>query len=100
MLAQAGCPRLWIDGSFVTDKPDPGDFDVCWDHTGVDRSRVDPILFRFDNDRALQKLKYRGEFFPNVVERTSGHLFRDFFQIDKASGGAKGIVELELGVFR
>ena len=89
-----------MDGSFVTDKPDPGDFDVCWDHNGVDRARVDPVLLTFDNDRALQKMKYRGEFFPNVVERSSGYLFRDFFQIHKSSGEAKGIVELDLGAFR
>lgn len=28
-LAQAGCRRLFLDGSFVTDKSWPGDYDAC-----------------------------------------------------------------------
>src|SRR5436305_161606 len=36
-LAVAGCTRLWLDGSFITDKDTPGDYDLCWDWQGVDR---------------------------------------------------------------
>jgi hypothetical protein len=95
-LASAGSPTLWVDGSYVTDKPDPSDFDACWDHRGVDRTKVDPVLLLFGNNRALQKAKYRGEFFPNITEDTTGFLFREFFQIDKHTGNRKGIVELDL----
>jgi hypothetical protein len=28
LLADAGCTRVWINGSFVTAKEEPGDFDV------------------------------------------------------------------------
>ncbi|MDQ3701448.1 MAG: hypothetical protein M3442_11080, partial [Chloroflexota bacterium] len=35
-LEAAGCPRVYVDGSFVTAKPDPGDFDGCWETDGVD----------------------------------------------------------------
>jgi hypothetical protein len=32
ILRRAECPRLWVDGSFVTSKEIPGDFDVCYDY--------------------------------------------------------------------
>ena len=30
-LRQAGCERAYIDGSFVTNKEVPNDFDACWE---------------------------------------------------------------------
>ena len=30
-LREAGCRRVYIDGSFVTAKVEPGDFDGCWE---------------------------------------------------------------------
>ena len=35
-LNRAGCSRVYIDGSFVTVKREPGDYDACWDIDGVD----------------------------------------------------------------
>jgi len=35
-LASAGCRAIYIDGSFVTSKEHPGDFDACWDLNNVD----------------------------------------------------------------
>ena len=63
-LRRAGCRTIYLDGSFVTDKQVPGDFDACWDEHGVDVTRIDPVLLNFDNGRAAQKAKFRGEFFP------------------------------------
>ena len=40
-LAQAGCTRVWLNGSFVTTKDEPGDFDACWDQAGVDYDLLD-----------------------------------------------------------
>ena len=34
LLVLAGCRAVYVDGSFVTTKPEPGDFDACWDHRG------------------------------------------------------------------
>jgi hypothetical protein len=48
--------------------------------------------------RAAQKAKYRGEFFPaNMTEGGSGGTFLSFFQIDRDTGDAKGIVRIDLG---
>lgn len=95
-LRRAGCQIVFIDGSFVTAKAVPGDFDVCWDVYSVNPSLLDPILLTFDNGRAAQKAKYKGEFFPaQNVEADSGRVFLDFFQTNK-NGNPKGIIALAL----
>src|SRR4051812_48937860 len=65
-LRQAGCTRAYIDGSFVTSKVAPNDFDACWEMSGVDfdvLDRVDPVLLDWSNRRATQKAKFGGELF-------------------------------------
>jgi len=94
-LAEAGCNRAWLNGSFVTDKELPADFDVCWDPAGVDLDRLDPVLLDMSYGRAAQKQRFRGEFLPNVTEAASGLAFADFFQNDRETG-RKGIVVLRL----
>jgi len=96
-LAQAGCTVLYVDGSFVTGKDHPGDFDACWDHRGMDFKRLDPVLLTFDNKRAAQKQKYFGEVFwafgPGAPD---GINFLELFQNDKDSGRPKGILRVSL----
>ncbi len=65
-LRQAGCGRAYIDGSFVTAKEAPHDFDVCWEMAGVDFNlldQLDPVLLDWRNRRAAQKAKFGGELF-------------------------------------
>jgi hypothetical protein len=96
-LKQAGCRTVYIDGSFVTAKKLPGDFDVCWDVSGVDPALLDPIFLIFDRGRAAQKARFRGEFFPaQLPEGASGMTFLEFFQTSKETGRPKGIVALSL----
>ena len=97
-LSKAGCQVVYIDGSFVTEKENPNDFDGCWDLTGVEPDFLDPILLNFDNDRAAQKIKYKGELFPaQGIEGITGKTFLSFFQVDKNTGNPKGIVAINLG---
>lgn len=100
ILRSAGCNRVYVDGSFVTAKAAPGDYDIAWEPSGVDvvlLLRLDPVFGLFDNGRAAQKAKYQGEFFPSsTAEALTGRTFLDFFQVDKESGEAKGIVSLDL----
>jgi hypothetical protein len=96
-LADAGCRTLYVDGSFVTSKEVPGDFDACWDPVGVDGERLDPVLLDFADRRAAQKAKYGGELFPSLVfADPAGNTFLEFFQIDKRTGEAKGIIAIDL----
>ena len=96
-LQEAGCELAYIDGSFVTAKPEPADFDACWSISGVLPERLDPVLLDFSDGRAAQKARFGGELFPaELPEGLSGRTFLSFFQTDRESGAAKGIVALHL----
>jgi hypothetical protein len=96
-LRRAGCRTVYIDGSFVTAKDVPGDFDACWDMAGVDPRLLDPILLTFDHSRAAQKAKFLGELFPSsFTANPQGLTFLEFFQVNKETGLPKGIVALDL----
>jgi len=95
-LESAGCRGVYIDGSFVTRKDIPGDFDGCWEAAGVDPDKLDPALLEFANLRAAQKAKFLGELFPAEADADPyGNSFLDFFQMDR-DGNPKGIVAMEL----
>jgi hypothetical protein len=93
-LRRAGCTTLYLDGSFVTGKPHPDDFDGCWEMNGVDPALLDPVLLQFDNKREAQKRKYLGEMF--IADGTPGTTFLEFFQIEKFSGLPKGILRVQI----
>lgn len=96
LLRAAGCKRAWIDGSFVTAKEEPGDFDGCWDAQGVDFDLLDERLLTFDQGRATQKAAFFGELFiADAGADPQGTLFRDFFQTDR-DGRRKGIIVIDL----
>lgn len=100
-LRAVGSPQAFVDGSFVTNKLFPGDYDLCWDGTGVDIDMlkvIDHTLLPINDVlRAEQKGRHRGDIFPaHAIERGSGLAFVMFFQRDKVTGGRKGIVRLDL----
>jgi hypothetical protein len=99
-LREAGCPTVYIDGSFVTSKLIPNDFDACWEANGVDLNKLmvtAPAFLNFENKRAAQKAEYGGEFFPAGWPANSvGTRFLEFFQMDR-EGNLKGIIALDLG---
>lgn len=97
-LAHAGCQRLWVDGSFVTNKVVPGDWDGCWDPAGVDPDLLDPTLYDFTAEgRSRMKSKYLADLFPSsFIEQRSTSTFLEYFQIDKTTGLAKGLIQLNL----
>ncbi|WP_411103937.1 DUF6932 family protein [Vibrio vulnificus] len=95
-LQTAGCAKVYIDGSYVTKKPVPGDFDACWDRGGVNPLLLDSELLEFTPPRVSQKLKYEGELFLSDGSADGVHTFLDFFQKVRGSNDTKGIVELNL----
>jgi hypothetical protein len=101
LLKVAGCRSAYVDGSFVTAKPQPGDFDACWAIEGVVPDKLDPIFLDFSNARAGQKARFLGEFFPaDLPEGLTGKTFLEFFQTDKETGAPKGILALHLRRWR
>jgi hypothetical protein len=96
-LRIAGCRTVWVDGSFVSAKPRPRDFDACWDPTGVDPTILDPVFLQFADGRAAQKAKFKGEFFPSSMTCIDvGATFLEFFQQEHFTGKRKGIIGISL----
>jgi hypothetical protein len=96
-LRKAGCQLVYLDGSFVTTKDHPGDFDACWDIQHVDDETLDPVFLDFSQDRAAQKRRFLGEFFPaQLPEGATGRAFVEFFQVNKLTGEPKGILAIRM----
>ncbi|BDA66130.1 unknown protein [Calothrix sp. PCC 7716] len=97
-LQAAGCRTIYINGSFVTMKPDPVDFDACYDNEAVDEEYLRihaPRLLNF-YDRAGQKAKYKGEIFPSDQPVGSYSITSyELFQRDR-SLNKKGIIAIDL----
>lgn len=95
-IFQSGSPQVFLDGSYVTAKPFPNDYEVCWDPSYVNPANLDPVFLIFSNHREAQKLAYMGEYFPSIMkEGLSGKPFLEFFQVDKAMGKPKGILRIK-----
>lgn len=93
-LRTAGCARIFVGGSYVTSKPDPGDYDACWDPAGVSPS-LDPILYD-DNLRIERRERYRGDLLiGGCAPGPSGEFFR-FLSKDKITGAERGMVGIRL----
>jgi hypothetical protein len=95
-LRAAGCGRLYLDGSYVTAKTVPNDYDACWDPAGMDHAKLDPVFLDFSNKRQSMKNKFGGEFSPANVRNMPTQTFVDFFQVEKFTGQAKGILLIVL----
>jgi hypothetical protein len=95
-LESAGCAVVYLDGSYVTEKPTPGDFDVCWDPNAVDPSKLDPVLLDFGDRRRNQRQKYGGEFFPSSARADGSRTFVEFFRTDRDTGKEKGVIRIRL----
>ena len=94
-LASAGCIEVLLNGSFVSSKLLPEDYDGAWEMEGVNVEQLDPVLLDFSNSRARMKIKYFGELFPASTEAAPGVLYREFFKTDRL-GIEKGLVVLDL----
>jgi len=96
-LRAAGCRTVYVDGRFVTHAREPGDFDACWDSVGVAVGQIDRALIAYHGQRQAMKTKYRGELFPSdATADWDGISFFGYFQRDKRTGPAKGIVAIDL----
>ena len=98
-LAAAGCPGVYVDGSFVTRKTEPNDFDACWSSIGVDPENLDPVLLDFSDGRRAQKAKFGGELLiAEAPADLEGKTFLDYFQheVRRDVLRRKGIIGIKL----
>jgi hypothetical protein len=93
-LRVAGCARIFIGGSYVTSKLDPGDYDACWDPVGVS-ANLEPMMYD-DNMRLERRERYRGDLLIGSCDPgPSGEFFR-FLSRDKVSGEERGMIGIKL----
>ena len=94
VLATAGCRRAYLNGSFVTAKPEPIDYDGCWEILGVDSSAIDDT-FVGANSPAKQKATYGGALYPvDAFVDPAWEFMLDWFQEDR-DGNRKGLIILD-----
>jgi len=91
-LKSADCKTLYLDGSFICDTPEPGDYDACWEPEGVS-NRINPILREIVMFRKERKQRYGGDIFYRAPETGVDHL--EFFQRTR-DGNIKGIICIDL----
>jgi hypothetical protein len=100
-LQRINCPTLYLDGSFVTDKPFPNDYDACWFWDLADADTADKLaLLLLDTTtegRAKQKAHYGGEvFLVHSHQAHKGQGVFALFQTDRETGAPKGIIGIDL----
>lgn len=90
-LKAAGCSTFYLDGSYVTNKVEPGDYDCTWDPTGV-TAALDKDLVQTSLEE--RKAKYLGDIFVYMPE-FGGFPYLEYFQKDQ-DDNRKGIIKLDL----
>ncbi|BAY62507.1 hypothetical protein NIES22_25810 [Calothrix brevissima NIES-22] len=97
LLKAARCRTAYLNGSFVTSKLNPQDFDMCWDRDDVDveyLKRNARLLLNFYNS-AAQKARYGGEIYPSDQPVDESIMSIEFFQRDRQQN-QKGIIAINL----
>jgi hypothetical protein len=100
LMVSCGVVRVYLDGSFVTDKDRPNDIDGCYDLaedvTAEALGRLAPIFPPNPSNRAEAKRRFGVDFFPAAAtELGSGQPFLRFFQTDH-EGRERGVLSVEL----
>lgn len=94
------CDILYIDGSFVSSKIYPSDYDACWDTTATDREAVLRAVEQssLNSDSETQKEDFGGEIYPAFTKAPFNHglTILDYFQTVKDRDEKKGIIKLKL----
>jgi len=96
VLHDFGCHEVYIDGSFVTDKTNPGDIDVCYNNMYMDLAGLKkecPEFFDSIKGNYRQRKKFGCEFYAYNSFDT---FIVDFFSFSR-NGEAKGLVKLKTG---
>jgi hypothetical protein len=89
ILREIEATHIYIDGSFVTSKLEPGDWDACFESSVAAANK---LICKYPFcDRNAQKELYKGElYYARSEADLFGHTYLEFFQ------QTKGIVEIIL----
>lgn len=93
-MKRAGVKKVWINGSFVTNKEEPKDIDGCWEYDKGINLKILDLLFL--DDPGLVKLKYGLHFFVAGLFANDNWPL-SFFQ-STIDFGKKGILMIDLSL--
>lgn len=100
LLAEAGCKRVYVGGSFASKKRVPGDFDAVYDLDGLDCEhvrRLEPrLLMESPADAEALKNDFGGAVEPLRIYPSVGFSLLEILQFDTRTGNLKGLVEIEI----
>lgn len=98
----ANVSKIFVDGSFTTDKEEPNDIDGCWSAEGVNEQLLDRRFWDFETPQEFEKNRneIKNEFgidffIAEIIEGGSGKPFPEFFQTNR-DGDPKGIIQINL----
>jgi hypothetical protein len=95
-LRMAGCGFLYLNGSFMTDKDEPNDFDACFDPRGVVPELLDSIFEDHENDSYLQRVRFGGEIHAGAEDLLGFQAVLKDFMTEPFTGHPKGVVKVKL----
>ena len=92
VLRANNCPEAHLNASYITSKKDPGDYDLCWEPTGIKASNEIRNLLKNPD---LLKEQFLGDIFPRIPQPPYDLDHVTSWQMD-IEGNAKGIIKIIL----
>ncbi len=94
IFRNCGCPEVYLDGSYITNKDEPEDYDLCYEPTGINATDE---FFEFLKSKDRRKERYGGDIFPRMPEPPYHYDHVVHWQIDgRNDDAAKGILKILL----
>lgn len=95
ILQSCKSPEVHLDGSFITTKEEPSDYDMCWESTGVEPTDE---LREFLELREQRKERYLGDIFLRIPQPPYFYDHVEHWQSDSRQDDVvKGIIRINLG---
>ncbi|MEP6514262.1 MAG: hypothetical protein ABJA79_10350, partial [Parafilimonas sp.] len=93
-LAEFGCNEMYVVGSFVTNKQQPNDIDVCFDITSLDEKAFESAHQELLNSDALERIHELLK--VHIIYYTSYDTeIVNWFRFDR-DGNKRGIIKISL----
>ncbi|MDP3507581.1 MAG: hypothetical protein Q8T09_06290 [Candidatus Melainabacteria bacterium] len=94
IFRNCGCPEVYLDGSYITNKDEPEDYDLCYEPTGINATSE---FYEFLKNKDRRKERYGGDIFPRMPEPPYHYDHVVHWQIDgRNDDAAKGILKILL----
>jgi hypothetical protein len=94
ILIECKCQEVFLNGSFITNKEEPGDYDLCYEPTGIVAT---DNLQMFLKTREARKEEYLGDIFVRLPQPPYLADYVEMWQTDTRQDDIpKGIIRIDL----